>query len=120
MPFLLSLAMLLTQDDYIKIEEVHGTLERCQTVVCSIQLAASTYGVPLNRLTCLARRESTNNPNAISPDGRYHGLMQFDYPTWRLTPYANQSIYNGEASALAAAYLISRGESRRWPVYNQC
>lgn len=126
-PFLF-LTMLLAQDEFqqhpdlIKVEEVHGYLEyvRCNTVQCSIQRAASTYNVPLNRLTCLARRESTFNPNAVSPDGRYHGLMQFDYQTWQLTPYRTSSIYNGEASAMAAAYLISRGESRRWPVYSQC
>lgn len=119
MPFLLTLAMLLAQDEH-KVEEVHGYLQYvpCTTVQCSIQRASQTYGVSHSRLTCLAFRESTNNPYATN--GPYVGLMQFDASTWQLTPYRNLSRTDHEASAMAAAYLIARGESGRWPVYRFC
>lgn len=99
----------------VKTEQVQGYLSepKCNAPSICIQQAAAFYGVSPSRLACLAMRESTNNPNA--QNGRYHGLFQFDYTTWALTPYSNQSIYNAEASAFAAAYLISRGQSDRWP-----
>lgn len=110
----------LQHPDPIKTEQVQGYLiesRRCAPSVC-IQQAALQYGVSPTRLTCLARLESTMNPNA--ENGRYHGLFQFDYPTWALTPYSTQSIYDPEAASLAAAYLIARGESSRWPPFRNC
>lgn len=105
--------------DPIKVEEVEGylTYPPCNSVQCSLQLASSIYNVPLSRLTCLALRESTFNP--FAQNGPYLGLMQFDAPTWRLTPYSHRPRTDHEASALAAAYLISQGQSSRWPIWNR-
>lgn len=119
----LLVALLLTQDpplEPVKTEHVQGYLSelRCATPAICVRQAALHYGVSPSRLACLAHRESTTNPYA--DNGRYHGLFQFDYTTWALTPYSNQSIYNAEASAFAAAYLISRGDSDRWPPWRYC
>jgi uncharacterized protein YabE (DUF348 family) len=40
----------------------------------------NSYGVNWDGL---AHCESTNNPRAVNPTGRYFGLFQFDLPTWR-------------------------------------
>jgi len=97
---------------------VEGASQACPpmcTVDESIRIAANTYGVSYTRLNCLAFRESTWNPNARN--GPYFGLMQFDMATWVLTPYHDYSPFNAWASANGAAYLISRGQGSRWPVW---
>lgn len=103
----------------LKSETVEGHLEfRCQTsctVEQSIRAAAALYGVAYSRLSCLVRRESTNNPTATN--GPYAGLTQFDAQTWSLTPYREFSRFNGWANVHAAAYLLSRGGGSRWPVW---
>ncbi len=109
----------------IKTEVVNGTLNELPATLIltldqSIQHAASMYNVSYTRLRCLAQLESTMNPNAVSPGGRYHGLTQFDSTTWQLTPYRTSSVYDGYANIHAAAYLISIGQSSRWPVWRYC
>lgn len=84
----------------------------------AISDAAEEYGVSYARLECLAFRESSYNPYATN--GRYSGLFQFDAPTWRITPYADASPFEPYAAAHAAAFLIARGESSRWPVWRFC
>lgn len=112
------------QEEDIKLEEIHGDLEPLPSCppLCgvdeAIRMAASYYNVDYTRLACLARRESTFNPGA--QNGIYFGLMQFDQPTWQLTPHAEYGRGNAWAAAMGAAYLISRGESRRWPPYALC
>lgn len=107
----------------LKTNQVDGTLQDLCPPICSIEQAISSaalnHNVSYQRLLCLARRESTFNPNASS-NPPYMGLMQFDQPTWNLTPYSSYSPYNAWASANAAAYLISRGGGSRWPVWSQC
>lgn len=94
--------------------------QEINTVEDALLNAAATYNVSYNRLRCLAFRESTMNPYAYNPAGPYYGLMQFNESTWALTPYAHSSYYDEYASASAAAYLISIGQSSRWPVYRFC
>lgn len=105
-----------------KTDVVHGSLEyRCPpicTVDQAIRIASGTYGVSYARLSCLARLESTFNPNA--QNGRYVGLFQFDEPTFRLTPFAQYGRSNAYASAMGAAHLIARGEGSRWPPLARC
>ncbi len=108
--------------DDVKTDEVQGTLEYHCPPTCAtdmaIRIAAATYGVPYTRLNCLARLESTFNPNA--QNGRFYGLYQFDEPTFALTPFAQYGRSNAYASAMGAAYLIARGEGSRWPPLARC
>lgn len=92
-------------------------------VAGALASASAIYGVPYARLSCLAYRESRYAPGAYNRAG-YHGLMQFDWPTWsygaRLAGYAGASPYEPRAAAHVAAFLIARGEGRRWPPLRYC
>ena len=89
----------------------------------AIRSAAVTHGVAEWRLRCLAQRESSFFPGAYNAAG-YHGLYQYDWPTWRygsaLAGYAGHSPYDAWAAAHTTAYLIKRGEVRRWPPLRFC
>jgi hypothetical protein len=65
----------------------------CRTVRCERRMARrahrhtrwrwARYAHPLMpTLRRIAWCESTMNPRAVSADGRYHGLLQFDLRTW--------------------------------------
>lgn len=106
----------------VKDQEVYGALEyycppNC-TVDVAIRLAAQRWGISEARLRCLARLESTFNPNA--QNGRYLGLYQFDLTTWALTPHREYPRTNAWAAAQGAAYLISLGQGSRWPPLAYC
>ena len=67
--------------------------------------------------TALARCESRGNPRAVSRNGRYFGLYQFDVRTWRAvggrgTPHHASSA---EQTRRAAILYQRRGRSP-WPV----
>ena len=67
--------------------------------------------------TALARCESRRNPRAVSRNGRYFGLYQFDVRTWRAvggrgTPHHASSA---EQTRRAAILYQRRGRSP-WPV----
>ena len=114
-----------TQDivEDVKTDIVHGTLQYYCPPNCTLDQilsqASTLYGVSRSRLECLVRRESTNNPNA-NTNPSYVGYTQFDIPTWQLTPYRIYDRTNGWANIHAAAYLISRGDGDRWPVWRFC
>lgn len=61
----------------------------------------------------LARCESTLNPMAVSPSGKYHGLYQYDFPTWNEN--CTGDIYNYRSQIECTKKLIDKGESGRWP-----
>lgn len=99
------------------------SVERC-TVDEVIRGASDHYGVSYSRLSCLAFRESSNRPDAYNGAGPFMGLFQFHVDgagrsAMDHTPMAGYSPYDGYAAAEAAAYLISTGESWRWPVWNR-
>jgi soluble lytic murein transglycosylase-like protein len=75
--------------------------------------AANEFGVSADYMLSIAECESTFNPDAYHPAG-YHGLFQFDFPTWGDFGYG--SIYDPVAQARTTARLIKAGESHRWPV----
>ena len=89
----------------------------------AIASAAATYGVSEARLRCLAWRESRFWPGAYNRAG-YHGLFQYDWPTWaygsRLAGFEGHSPYDAWAAAHTTALLIARGEGRRWPPLRWC
>lgn len=107
-----------------KTDEVQGTLEHVCPPACTlpqiIAQASTLYNVSPTRLACLVRRESTNNPNAVSPSGRHFGYTQFDNSTWRETPYRDYSVFNGWANIHAAAYMISIGQANRFEAWRYC
>jgi hypothetical protein len=81
------------------------------------QFAALPGGVSLSTLEAIASCESGGDPNAVSSDGTYRGLYQFDYGTWEsmggsgdpaAAPVAEQNY--------RAALLYASAGSSPWPV----
>jgi soluble lytic murein transglycosylase-like protein len=74
-------------------------------------------GVSLSTLEAIASCESGGDPTAVSSDGTYRGLYQFDYGTWEsmggsgdpaAAPVAEQNY--------RAALLYASAGSSPWPV----
>ena len=76
-----------------------------------------SVGVSSSTLQAIAACESGGDPTAVSADGTYHGLYQFDYGTWAS---AGGSGDPGAASpaeqTYRAALLYSRAGSSPWPI----
>jgi hypothetical protein len=81
------------------------------------EFAALPGGVSMGTLEAIASCESGGDPEAVSPDGSYMGLFQFDQGTWESV---GGSGLPTEASAAEqeyrAALLYSRSGSSPWPV----
>ncbi|HEY2053528.1 MAG TPA: transglycosylase family protein [Solirubrobacterales bacterium] len=81
------------------------------------QFAQLPGGVSIGTLEAIAACESGGNPEAVSPDGTYMGLFQFDQGTWESVGGTGIPT---EASAAEqeyrAALLYSEAGSSPWPV----
>lgn len=66
----------------------------------------------------LAACESSNNPRAVSPDGIYRGLYQFDAPTWRSVGGTGDPAAAPRAEQLHRA--IQLHARRGWQPWPQC
>lgn len=84
------------------------------------QFAQLPGGVSMETLESIAACESGGNPEAVSSDGSYMGLFQFDQGTWESVGGTGLPT---EASAAEqeyrAALLYSRSGSSPWPVCGQ-
>lgn len=68
------------------------------------------------RWDLLAHCESTNNPRAISPSGKYRGLYQFDLRTWRSVGGTGDPINASRAEQTYRAQLLYQARGRSpWP-----
>lgn len=102
-----------------------------QVVHSAIEQAATRYGIPTSLLYDIALQESSFNPTARAADAGFAdstaaGLFMFNDPTWdTVKKYAgmpgsslqlpsNPNKMDPYLSALAAAYLISKGQLGRW------
>jgi transglycosylase-like protein len=74
-------------------------------------------GVSIETLETIAACESGGNPEAVSPEGTYMGLYQFDQGTWESVGGTGSPV---EASAAEQSYraalLYSESGSSPWPV----
>lgn len=84
----------------------------------------STSSLTDDQLARLAKCESGGNPTAVSRNGKYHGLYQFDQRTWNgvaasvLPDYVGTKPSQAPAEvqdAMARALHSARGRSP-WPV----
>jgi hypothetical protein len=77
-------------------------------------------GVSMGTLEAIAACESGGNPEAVSPEGTYMGLFQFDQGTWESVGGTGLPT---EASAAEqeyrAALLYSEAGSSPWPICGQ-
>lgn len=82
----------------------------------AIDLAAFTYGVDPGRMSRIAFCESRYDPSAQNRTSSAAGLFQFLGSTWASNRYgsAGFSVWSPMASALGAAYHMSRYGDRAW------
>lgn len=65
----------------------------------------------------LAQCESSGNPRAVSPSGKYRGLYQFDLPTWRSVGGTGDPAQATPAEQTKRARLLYADRGRApWPV----
>ena len=68
-------------------------------------------------LETIAACESGGDPTAVSSDGTYRGLYQFDYGTWEsVGGHGDPAAAPAAEQNYRAALLYSRSGSSPWPV----
>jgi hypothetical protein len=84
------------------------------------QFAQLPGGVSMGTMEAIAACESGGDPEAVSPEGTYMGLYQFDQGTWESVGGTGSPT---EASAAEqtyrAALLYSESGSSPWPICGQ-
>jgi hypothetical protein len=76
-----------------------------------------SVGVSSATLDTIAACESGGDPTAVSPDGTYHGLYQFDYGTWAsVGGSGDPAAASAEEQTYRAALLYSQSGSSPWPI----
>jgi soluble lytic murein transglycosylase-like protein len=81
------------------------------------QFAALPGGISASTLEAIASCESGGDPSAVSSDGTYRGLYQFDYGTWESVGGSGDPAGASAAEqTYRAALLYSRSGSSPWPV----
>jgi hypothetical protein len=77
-------------------------------------------GVSIGTLEAIAACESGGDPEAVSPDGTYMGLFQFDQGTWESVGGTGSPVEaSAEEQEYRAALLYSEAGSSPWPVCGQ-
>jgi hypothetical protein len=76
-----------------------------------------SVGVYSATLESIAACESGGDPTAVSVDGTYRGLYQFDYGTWASVGGTGDPAAASPAEqTYRAALLYARGGSNPWPI----
>jgi Transglycosylase-like domain len=76
-----------------------------------------SVGVSSATLDTIAACESGGDPTAVSPDGTYHGLYQFDYGTWAsVGGSGDPAAASAEEQSYRAALLYAQSGSSPWPI----
>ena len=92
-------------------------------VVNVISHVAHVYGVPVERMVCVARLESTFRPWVTSAAG-HRGLWQWSDGTWAWASvqagYPDTSPYDLVASSYVAGWLMAQGGWAHWSVSPFC
>ncbi|HVY96248.1 MAG TPA: transglycosylase family protein [Solirubrobacterales bacterium] len=74
-------------------------------------------GVSQATLESIAACESGGDPTAVSADGTYRGLYQFDFGTWEsVGGHGDPAAASAAEQSYRAALLYSRSGSSPWPV----
>lgn len=81
------------------------------------RFASLPGGVSQETLDAIAACESGGDPTAVSSDGTYRGLYQFDYGTWEsVGGSGDPAAAPAQEQSYRAALLYSRSGSSPWPV----
>jgi hypothetical protein len=81
------------------------------------EFAVLPGGVSLSTLEAIASCESGGDPTAVSSDGTYRGLYQFDYGTWEaMGGSGDPAAASVDEQNYRAAMLYAASGSSPWPV----
>lgn len=81
------------------------------------QFAQLPGGVSMGTMEAIAACESGGNPEAVSPEGTYMGLYQFDQGTWEsVGGTGSPTEAPAEEQTYRAAMLYSESGSSPWPI----
>jgi hypothetical protein len=81
------------------------------------RFAALPGGVSIGTLESIAACESGGDPEAVSSDGTYRGLFQFDQGTWEsVGGHGDPAAAPAAEQEYRAALLYSESGSSPWPV----
>jgi hypothetical protein len=84
------------------------------------QFAQLPGGVSMETMEAIAACESGGNPEAVSPEGAYMGLYQFDQGTWEsVGGTGSPTEAPAEEQTYRAALLYSESGSSPWPICGQ-
>ena len=84
------------------------------------QFAQLPGGVSMETMEAIAACESGGNPEAVSPEGTYMGLYQFDQGTWEsVGGTGSPTEAPVEEQTYRAALLYSESGSSPWPICGQ-
>ena len=84
------------------------------------QFAQLPGGVSMETMEAIAACESGGNPEAVSPEGAYMGLYQFDQGTWEsVGGTGSPTEASAEEQTYRAALLYSESGSSPWPICGQ-
>jgi Transglycosylase-like domain len=98
----------------IKAEKKHEAKEAREE---EEQFAQLPGGVSMETMEAIAACESGGNPEAVSPEGAYMGLYQFDQGTWEsVGGTGSPTEASAEEQTYRAALLYSESGSSPWPV----
>jgi soluble lytic murein transglycosylase-like protein len=76
-----------------------------------------SVGVSSSTLEAIAACESGGDPSAVSADGAYHGLYQFDYGTWAsVGGSGDPAAASPDEQTYRAALLYTQSGSSPWPI----
>lgn len=81
------------------------------------EFAALPGGISASTLEAIVSCESGGDPAAVSSDGTYRGLYQFDYGTWEsVGGSGDPAAASAAEQTYRAALLYSQSGSSPWPV----
>lgn len=91
---------------------------RLRASVAELRRTGGAPDVPIPAaLTAIAQCESGGNPAAVSANGSYRGLFQFDYGTWAsVGGSGDPAAASSEEQYRRAAMLYARSGAAPWPV----
>ncbi len=76
-----------------------------------------SFGVSQSTLDAIAACESGGDPAAVSADGTYRGLYQFDESTWEsMGGSGDPAAAPAAEQSMRAAMLLSRAGTSPWPI----
>jgi soluble lytic murein transglycosylase-like protein len=102
------------------VKRLQAISHRDRSAPASTPASPESFGVSQATLDAIAQCESGGDPTAVSADGTYRGLYQFDEGTWQsIGGSGDPAAASPAEQTMRAAMLYARSGSSPWPVCGQ-